>query len=96
MNLSLDSVDPEEKPLVLEVRDLSVSYGKVEAVHHINLKINKGEMEYLDMHLSQVAVRVDGAATGVWRNHLLRQDAGRRSPGRKTRTPGNDAGPRKA
>lgn len=44
MNLSLDSVDPEEKPLVLEVRDLSVSYGKVEAVHHINLKINKGEI----------------------------------------------------
>ena len=44
MNLSLDSVDPEEKPLVLEVRDLSVSYCKVEAVHHINLKINKGEI----------------------------------------------------
>lgn len=34
----------EEKPVVLEVRDLSVNYGKVEALHHINLKINKGEI----------------------------------------------------
>ena len=32
------------KPVVLEVRDLSVSYGKVEALHHINLKIHKGEI----------------------------------------------------
>jgi branched-chain amino acid transport system ATP-binding protein len=33
-----------EKPVVLEVRDLSVSYGKVEALHHIKLKIRKGEI----------------------------------------------------
>jgi branched-chain amino acid transport system ATP-binding protein len=31
-------------PVVLEVRDLSVSYGKVEALHHVDLKIRKGEI----------------------------------------------------
>jgi branched-chain amino acid transport system ATP-binding protein len=35
---------PVEKPVVLEVRDLSVSYGKVEALHGIDLKIHKGEI----------------------------------------------------
>ncbi|MFZ2855025.1 MAG: ABC transporter ATP-binding protein [Rhodocyclaceae bacterium] len=34
----------EEKALVLEVRDLSVSYGKVGALHHIDLKIHRGEI----------------------------------------------------
>ena len=33
-----------EKPVVLEVRNLSVSYGKVEALHGIDLKIHKGEI----------------------------------------------------
>jgi branched-chain amino acid transport system ATP-binding protein len=33
-----------ERSVVLEVKDLSVSYGKVEALHHINLRIRKGEI----------------------------------------------------
>jgi branched-chain amino acid transport system ATP-binding protein len=40
---SIDEIG-EVRPLVLEVRDLSVSYGKEEALHHVNLKINKGEI----------------------------------------------------
>ncbi len=32
------------QPVVLEVRNLSVSYGKVEALHGIDLKIRKGEI----------------------------------------------------
>ncbi|MQY52420.1 ABC transporter ATP-binding protein [Rhodocyclus gracilis] len=33
-----------EKPLILDVRDLSVSYGKVEALHGLALKIRAGEI----------------------------------------------------
>jgi branched-chain amino acid transport system ATP-binding protein len=33
-----------EQPVVLDVRDLSVSYGKVEALHHVDLKIRQGEI----------------------------------------------------
>jgi branched-chain amino acid transport system ATP-binding protein len=39
-----DTNETGETPVVLEVRDLTVSYGKVEALHHINLKIRKGEI----------------------------------------------------
>lgn len=39
-----DANEIGEKPVVLDVRDLTVSYGKVEALHHINLKIRKGEI----------------------------------------------------
>ena len=41
--VGIDEIE-EARQLVLEVRDLSVSYGKEEALHHINLKINKGEI----------------------------------------------------
>ncbi|MFZ4537754.1 ABC transporter ATP-binding protein [Propionivibrio sp.] len=44
MNGPRITIDVDEKPVVLEVRDLSVSYGKVGALHHLNLKINKGEI----------------------------------------------------
>jgi branched-chain amino acid transport system ATP-binding protein len=30
--------------LILEVKDLSVSYGRVEAVHHVSLRVGAGEM----------------------------------------------------
>ncbi|MBN8451325.1 MAG: ABC transporter ATP-binding protein [Candidatus Accumulibacter sp.] len=33
-----------EKTVVLEVRDLSVSYGKVDALHGIGLKVHRGEI----------------------------------------------------
>ena len=33
-----------ERPVVLEVRDLSVSYGKVQALHGIALKVHRGEI----------------------------------------------------
>jgi branched-chain amino acid transport system ATP-binding protein len=44
MNVMSSLNEAEKKPVLLEVRDLSVSYGKVEALHHINLKISKGEI----------------------------------------------------
>jgi branched-chain amino acid transport system ATP-binding protein len=45
MSTTLEMVDKlAEKPVVLEVRNLSVSYGKVEALHGIDLKIHKGEI----------------------------------------------------
>jgi branched-chain amino acid transport system ATP-binding protein len=44
LNVIAGANEVSEKPVVLEVRDLSVSYGKVEALHHINLKIRKGEI----------------------------------------------------
>ena len=44
MNVMSSLNEVEKKPVLLEVRDLSVSYGKVEALHHINLKISKGEI----------------------------------------------------
>lgn len=44
MNVMSGLNEVEKKPVLLEVRDLSVSYGKVEALHHINLKISKGEI----------------------------------------------------
>ncbi len=44
MNAAYGSNEVPEKPVVLEVRDLSVSYGKEEALHNISLKINKGEI----------------------------------------------------
>ncbi|MDA0189792.1 MAG: ABC transporter ATP-binding protein [Proteobacteria bacterium] len=33
-----------DRPVVLEVRDLTVSYGKVEALHGIGLRIHRGEI----------------------------------------------------
>ena len=33
-----------EKAVILEVKDLCVSYGKVEAVHKVNLRIREGEI----------------------------------------------------
>lgn len=33
-----------EQPLILEVDDLCVAYGKVEALHHISLKVRAGEI----------------------------------------------------
>lgn len=33
-----------EQPLVLEVEDLCVGYGKVEALHHVSLKVRAGEI----------------------------------------------------
>ena len=50
MNASNESSAERERgtrPVVLDVRDLSVSYGKVEALHHIDLKIRRGEIVYL-------------------------------------------------
>ena len=47
MNASNESSAERERgtrPVVLDVRDLSVSYGKVEALHHIDLKIRRGEI----------------------------------------------------
>lgn len=34
----------EERPLVLEVQDLCVAYGKVEALHHVSLRVRAGEI----------------------------------------------------
>lgn len=33
-----------EQPLILEVEDLCVGYGKVEALHHVSLKVKAGEI----------------------------------------------------
>ncbi len=33
-----------ERPVILEVEDLCVSYGKVEALHHVSLKVRAGEI----------------------------------------------------
>lgn len=33
-----------EQPLILEVEDLCVGYGKVEALHHVSLKVRAGEI----------------------------------------------------
>lgn len=44
MNPAAECVECAEKPVVLEVRNLSVGYGKVEALHGIDLKIRKGEI----------------------------------------------------
>lgn len=33
-----------EQPLILEIDDLCVSYGKVEALHHISIKVRAGEI----------------------------------------------------
>jgi ABC-type multidrug transport system fused ATPase/permease subunit len=33
-----------DEPPMLEIRDLCVSYGKVEALHHINLKVEAGQI----------------------------------------------------
>ena len=33
-----------EQPVILEVEDLCVAYGKVEALHHISLKVRAGEI----------------------------------------------------
>ena len=37
----------EERTVVLEVSELSVSYGKVEALHGLALKVHRGEIVYL-------------------------------------------------
>ncbi|MDQ5902903.1 MAG: branched-chain amino acid transport system ATP-binding protein, partial [Pseudomonadota bacterium] len=33
-----------EKPILLEAKDLCVSYGKVEALHKVSLRIREGEI----------------------------------------------------
>jgi branched-chain amino acid transport system ATP-binding protein len=39
-----DSLAAEERSVVLEVDDLSVSYGKVEALHGLSIRVHRGEI----------------------------------------------------
>jgi ABC-type branched-subunit amino acid transport system ATPase component len=41
---SAESIDEANPGTILEVEDLCVAYGKVEALHHVNIKVGEGQI----------------------------------------------------
>ena len=39
-----DGTDAEERPVLLEVRDVVVHYGRIQALHGVSLKVHEGEL----------------------------------------------------
>ena len=40
----MTSSDPDERPVLLEVRDVVVHYGRIEALHGVSLQVRQGEL----------------------------------------------------
>jgi len=40
----MTSSDPDERPVLLEVRDIVVHYGRIEALHGVSLQVRQGEL----------------------------------------------------
>jgi branched-chain amino acid transport system ATP-binding protein len=41
---STETTDTDPRPILLEVRDVVVHYGRIEALHGVSLKVHEGEL----------------------------------------------------